>query len=181
MLPYDLKTWVEGESLEALEFNQQLEQNLEWVRKRNINRIVVRNGVSDASVTVAAGWQPLLPTVWVVGLNTKGGDIMISANLAFITSGASGDVTFDILVKGSKITTPFFLSTFSASSHGILFYEQYGGGYVMKKTLRYLWTPAPADDYEFTLYWLAGVGSATINYTNTVNEFIVEEYCSVYG
>lgn len=183
MLPYTLQTWIEGEYLKATEFNEQIEQNLEWVRKRNIDYVVVRNGVSDQSLTVAAGWQPLLPTVFFTKLVTRGGDIMLSLNLSFNAAGASGDTTFDIEVKAASNEFSFFLSTLSGArdTNPALFYEQYGSGYTIRKTLRYLWTSVPANEYTFTIWWLAGVGNSTINFTNTINEFIVEEYCNVYG
>lgn len=173
-----IREWVDGEKLTALKFNEQIDQNIEWIRKRNISVVTVRNGISDWSQTTLDTWQAIDPTVLFVEITTRGegGNLLITANLNITNAGVTGGTLLDFFIQPHG-EGGFYLSSLTTTplTDG-LFEEEFGSGYSQRKSYQFLWLNTPANSYKITVYWLAKIGTNSLNYTNTVNQLIAEEY-----
>lgn len=173
------KNWYTGEKLIEPDFNEQLRDNMQFLYDRNIGRVTVRNGISDWTQSTLSTWQAIDPTVFFVEITTSGGDILFNLNLNIRNAGVLGETGLDIYVQPLD-ETPYLLSTIlgdvAATPTRGLWAEQFGSSYAIRRSYRYLWRFVPAGSYKFTVYWKSETGASSLNYTNTVNEFTVEEY-----
>lgn len=168
--------WHNGEYFSADKFMTRIEDNLQWLRNRNIKRLIIRNGVSDLTQATLLTWQACSDTVLYVDIETQGCDLMVSLKCGVHNTGANGKTLLDFFVRPLN-KTGFFLSSLTATPLATgLFTEQMGTSYVRTRTYKFLWSHVAAGNYRITPYWQAVTGTNSMNLTNTVTELCAEEY-----
>lgn len=171
-----LNSWYVGEKLTHTDFNEQVDQNLDWLHKRNISQVTVRNGVSDFSAVVNTS-AIIMPTILYTDITTNGGDLLITANLSMANAGVSGYNYIHPIARRHGDDDYFFLVSQGRTVPSVAgFTRVRGSGYVARMTLRFHWSGVEPATYRVGLFWHVTIGTATINLTNTVNQLTVEEY-----
>lgn len=170
------QNWRNGEQLTAEKFNTRIEDNLQWLRNRNINSLIIRNGVTDITQTVAGTWFPISASVLYNTIETRGGDILITFTAGFANAAVNARFYGDFFIKPANYAG-FFASSLTATPLATgCFGHQTGSGFVIRKTYRFLLTNPPANSYRITPYWQSSSGTVTMNVTNTIVELTSEEY-----
>lgn len=168
----DPKTWVEGERVSANELSQQLSDNITWLYERNIDVSQV-SGVSDYLSPNVNQWSTI--GVLRCTLNKERDETLIrtcfSGGIAHSQYG--GIVWLDVLIDNSYYAsslTPTPLTDGISSLRGL------GSLYTMNTKFDFYIPNILSGVHEFRMQWKTNLTQASLNVTNTIAQFSVEEY-----
>lgn len=172
------KDWLDGEEIQASELVDNLQIDLLYLYQKNMSMVEIRNGVSDFTEPLIATWKALFPSVFTLDIMTTGGNVLIQTDLDIRNSGAAGSYLLDFFVfrKGGSLDGYYLSSNTSTPSADGLARVQLGSGYARPQSIRWIWEDVPIDTWRIQVWWHALVGTNSINLTNHVNQFRVEEY-----
>lgn len=171
-----LQFWRDGEQLTTEKFNNRIEGNIQWLYSKNIQSVIIRNGVSDPSAGTGLNWVAISQSVLYVDITTLGNDLLINFLAGISNTGVQGKTLLDIYVL-PKNRDPFFLSSLTATPLATgLWSHQLGSSLTTKRSFTFLWTNVPANGYRLVPYWRAITGTNSLNLTNTITQFVVQEY-----
>ena len=167
----DPKTWLEGERLKADEVTEQFTDNLIWLFEKNWD-IVQVSGVSDYQTTSTT---PAIMGVMFCTIKkaTNESLVRVAFNGSAYNSNASTFVRFDVLVDGIYYASS---GTGTPATGGLMTFQQDTAGIQSQVMMEAFLTDLDAGFHDFQLVWWVSANTGTINVTNTIAQFHVEEY-----
>ena len=165
------KDWLEGEKLKADEFDEQLTNNLIWLFEKNYDVVQV-SGVSDYQTS---SLTPVAVGVLTLQINKVADETVLrfGGTWSMYSNTGSAFTYFDVRMDNS-----IYLSTGTTSpaAAGLLRYQQDTATIGTQISLEAWIDNVDAGYHTFELVWWVGSGISTINVTNTIAQFSVEEY-----
>lgn len=169
--------WLTREKVTADDFNEQIKSNIQWLFEKNI-LVIQRAGITDLTTTntVAPSTTPVASYI----INTiffdkddQDSSIRFHFDGNVFNTSAANETYFDIIVDQT-----YFLSTGTATplTKGMAYVTtQLPSRPLLASFARYL-EGVTAGTRRFDLVWWCSGGTSTLNYTNTMVQFSVEEY-----
>lgn len=167
----DPKTWIEGEKLKADEVNEQLTNNLIWLFEKNFD-VSQLSGVSDfqtsSTTPVAAGVLSC-----IIRKFSDETVVRLSFSGSAYNSTASQFVRFDVLIDNLYYASS---GTGTPATGGLMQFQQDTAALTNQVSFEAFVPDIEAGVHSFQLMFWVGANTATINVTNTIAQFSVEEY-----
>ncbi len=169
------KDWVNTERVTAENLNEQLRDNITWLFEKNLV-VAQRSGVTNETTTVTtAPTTSVFVEIFDLSIDKSLEDsalrIELSASIAISSAGAR--LRFDVIIDNS-----YFLSsgTSTPNSDGVAYHEFPAANRDFPMAFGRFLDNVAAGSHRVQLVWWVSAGTGTVNITNTVAQFSVEEY-----
>lgn len=175
------KTWIDGNKLSALELNEQLRDNLNYLFAKPSASYILDEAANYT--TTSNSWVDIDSTNLALSITTGGGDVLVWFNGLVVPYNAStARVGLDIDVDGSRI----------AGDHGIVSKNTYASGAyfvpsVSPLTIVRLVTGLSAGSHTFKLQWIVNysavlfAGAGTTNFVYNTSAQNVDLYGDIHA